>query len=728
MRPLYKFYLRKGSATATATEVHPVWKDDLSLEYSRESQQMFMRTALSGSVDFLRGEYDAIMAEPFGTVFYFEIQISDGGQSWSRYWFGKFTITDCKVNVDDKRITVKPQVVDQYNDILAGLEKEYDLIKLCPVTEQINVCKRPAIQILNMVSRKVTVLYGNMSFEQDANLPEENPSRFVVMNCHFAAVSSTVYIQITDPPSGYETAFADPFVGTLNGDGSILTNTDNSFYMEYNEAYDPIIGYINSLSLVNRQQGDARWIWRQINRGTYAPIPSNILFAAQTSLVTDMNATTTDMGTYSRLILNADTYEGEDTFPIYADDITYNRNYKRVYPYVVPSDMFASTNSYSSTPTEWGSVEGTAYYYQPPDNTPDKYIPFGRDVWGAYSYWIVRNNDYLDIEDHARSYYKLKDAYPLWSCIGVLLAEIAPNVTFGNTSSYSQFLYSGGDPVGHQDNRLYITPKSNITAGEYQTPAQTAPVTLKQLLDMLRNVYRCYWFVDNSNRLRIEHIKFFMNGGSYSSSPSVGIDLTSLINPRNGKTWAYATNEYEFDKIEMPERYEFAWMDEVTQPFKGNPIRVVSSYVEQGKIEEITVNNFTSDIDYMLLNPNAVSPDGFALMQVDDSYDGLYMQFIIFGTTGVSYMVQNGLLAFYQLQNPYWLYDMPSSQVIVNDETESVIMIQKGKKQTVNVPCGVTDPDVQALIKTGIGNGEVRQMSIRLTTRMAKTELRYDTE
>ena len=104
------------------------------------------------------------------------------------------------------------------------------------------------------------------------------------------------------------------------------------------------------------------------------------------------------------------------------------------------------------------------------------------------------------------------------------------------------------------------------------------------------------------------------------------------------------------------------------------------------------------------------------------------MQFIIFGTTGVSYMVQNGLLAFYQLQNPYWLYDMPSSQVIVNDETESVIMIQKGKKQTVNVPCGVTDPDVQALIKTGIGNGEVRQMSIRLTTRMAKTELRYDTE
>ena len=52
----------------------------------------------------------------------------------------------------------------------------------------------------------------------------------------------------------------------------------------------------------------------------------------------------------------------------------------------------------------------------------------------------------------------------------------------------------------------------------------------------------------------------------------------------------------------------------------------------------------------------------------------------------------------------------------------------RNRKQSVNVPTGDSDPDMNQLIKTGLGNGQIEKMSINLSSRMAKTTLRYATE
>ena len=159
---------------------------------------------------------------------------------------------------------------------------------------------------------------------------------------------------------------------------------------------------------------------------------------------------------------------------------------------------------------------------------------------------------------------------------------------------------------------------------------------------MLRDCFRCYWFIDEQNRFRIEHISYFMRGGTYTGQPVVGMDLTKQV-PHNGKPWAYASNQYEFDKPEMAARYQFGWMDDVTQPFEGFPIDIISKYVNQDNIEEITISDFTSDIDYMLLNPSACSNDGFALLApvlTDGEYKLPYIQF------GES-LLQNGYMSFF---------------------------------------------------------------------------------
>lgn len=833
MKPKYTFYIQKQSST-TMTEVHPVWKDDLSLEYAMESQQMFFRTQLSGSVDLIRSDYDLVMAEPFGTVFYFDIYISnyDTGGTPVRYWHGKFTLADCKVNVDDKRITVKPEVVDQYTDILAGLEKEFDLIRLAPEIQAINVRKRPCLQILNIVGSTVACICGNQSFEQDASLPDSDIGAFLE-RCAFSAITTEVEIFFPNPPFGFEASFAEPFTGTLSASGDRLTNTYNAFYIEY--TVQNVGGrYDQRLDIKNTSQDVTYWYWERAQQPYPLSLPSSITFEPGQTTLGQLEGETTDLGLYSRVVCNVDHYNGQPTVKLQADDVvTYNRNYQRAFAYDA-NDLIVTSSRVQTDPTPFGRRESDGKYYLPPTGTDGSgYIPIGRGLWKDDSVWLRKSNDYRSLDSDATDIYLLKDAFPLHSVLSRLLAQVAPSLTFSNTTTYSQFLYRQvngqyKDPITDRDCRIYITPKSNMTAGEYQTPAQQAPVTLRDILNMLRDTYRLYWFVDTSGHLRIEHVWYFQNGGSYSGSPSVGVDLTTMENPRNGKAWSMGVNSYDFEKSEMPERYQFAWMDEVTEPFKGQPIEVLSPYIEKGRVDEINVSNFTSDIDLMLLNPSQISSEGFAVMNVTKAeaitgtlfgtytqgsegkvfdvaefiqgkycyfdmqisgdggtltlvwyYRGRYelsdsvfsvprarqdwllevpdgvtaigfrasetasvtiysirtmvgdevqIPMLTISRGGESYTMQNGYLSFHMLQLPYWRYYMPARSLRVDGDAMQALSIMRLKKQTVSIPLALTDPDVQQLVKTGLGNGQIQQMSVRLTSRMAKIKLQYDAE
>lgn len=55
--------------------------------------------------------------------------------------------TDCTFTDYDKKVVVQPDAIDDYNDVLAGLEKEYNLIALAPTIQRITINKRPLIQI-----------------------------------------------------------------------------------------------------------------------------------------------------------------------------------------------------------------------------------------------------------------------------------------------------------------------------------------------------------------------------------------------------------------------------------------------------------------------------------------------------------------------------------------------------------------------------------------------------
>ena len=149
------YYIRSSTRVAdwqnfTVYELklmHPVYKDDLAKDWEIETNNHFYRPKISGKISFVGKEFDLLNNATFETEFQFYIYKSnDWGQTWSEYYHGKFMKTDCQWSIPDKKVTLQPNTVDEYNDVLAGLEKEYNLITLAPKINRLNLAKRPLIQ------------------------------------------------------------------------------------------------------------------------------------------------------------------------------------------------------------------------------------------------------------------------------------------------------------------------------------------------------------------------------------------------------------------------------------------------------------------------------------------------------------------------------------------------------------------------------------------------------
>lgn len=128
--------------------INPIYKDDISIEWSKETNQEFFRPKLSGKIQFVKEDFEIIDNAPFETKFIVIVEQSkDYAQTWEEIYKGYFYKTDCSFDLDNKIISVLPNTLDQYTDVLNGLENEYNLIELAPVINPLVINKRPLIQI-----------------------------------------------------------------------------------------------------------------------------------------------------------------------------------------------------------------------------------------------------------------------------------------------------------------------------------------------------------------------------------------------------------------------------------------------------------------------------------------------------------------------------------------------------------------------------------------------------
>lgn len=703
----------------------PIYKDSLSKTYTKESEQEFFREGLNGEITFMCRDYYFILNRPFDTIYYLDVYWSqDGGRTFNLYVKTKFLRTDCTINVADLSVRVKPDSNDAYTKLLDGWEREYDLVRLNPELEKISLYRRGILQIYTAGDDKVSCALSGVFWEQDADVVtdiSELESKYYFKESGTAILINVTGSGIPSRMQGYYTATIPPKGSNAEYFRATYNNSDMSAYIH---AINGGVGYYY-FELIDRTTGERVGL----SQPTY-----NLDPADQT--LTFKNAEGSEIGTgisnrkvfYARYVSASNSIDSDiaEWHNKPNDDMTSTPN---SYPYIISYAIngFRASAIMKAEPSEWGQNGNGEYYYPPVDIAPYKAYPVNRDMWTEnYSYWFVFDFSKDIIEQQSRLEYTMSHAMPLHSVLSVLLDKVTPGITFGNTTEYSQFFYASSRPIGGGQRKVYMTPKTNILISNYTQPAQKATITLKSVLDMLKYVYQCYWYIED-NKLKIEHIQYFRNGRSYTNQPGIAMDLTKWICPSNGKSWETGRKEYKYEKLDMPERYQFSWMDEVTEPFTGYPIIMRSNYVKQDKIEEISVSNFSTDIDYMILRSDEFSKDGFALMETITQAGRERVPVLSQTVDGDIYQNQNGYLSYFFLHPVYWGYNLPSKKVNINNSDITLKYISRLKSSEAKFPY---DREISPLklIHTSIGDGKIESISVNLSSRMHSIDLRYDTE
>lgn len=746
------------------TRVEPHYKD-LNKKYAKESGQEFFRVSLDGKINLFGEGYEIVKQSSLESRCIFIIEKYNRARGkYFVYYKGEFNKTDCKFDHEKRKCELKTTAIDEYSEIMNKYDNTYDLIKLAPEITKINLHKRSLMQVYVRGANSITNFFGGTYWEDDVNEAIDNHkdlinkyyfsyikagNEFYVNQAGINAVNG-VYAGTNNYWAcwnGYiakfniEKKIGDIIVGGIpkvydtasKNNRFAKTSSNTSYVSKYGENLYKLCIVDNSTDEIIYKSKEMFYFSDSDN--VYIDRNDIVMANVNNSSDTFTIETTFVYHIYRRLLCDVDTVEDSEgiknTYNLPADDfVTDNRNYKKCIG--LRGGLFFCTSRAVDKPTEYGQNDYGQYFtnrFIPSSSGQARPLPISKNSWANASLWYVYDISYEIFEEKLRKQYTLKNSYSIGAAIKAILKKIDPTISHEPTAEYSQFLYGDNNPLGLDRFYVYITQKTNILKGNYDQPAQKAETSLEELMKMLRDCFRCYWYIED-NKFKIEHIHFFMNGGSYSNQSSYQLDFTKLTDQFNKKLSSYFQSEIEFEKSDLNQRYEFGWMDDATELFGGVTIDVKSNYVQKDKTEEINISQFSSDVDYMLFNPSNFSDDGFALLCPIKKGSSYELPIItvnnLIDENGDKYkaIAQNWYASWIYLQGLY-VYDMPARNIEPNTIDRLYVRdIKKCMKHTIEFP-SEEDLDELELIKTTLGNGKIDEMSFNINTRQAKVNLLY---
>lgn len=719
--------------SGTSHDVYPVFGEDVSLNRQRESGEMYFTEELEGTFKFVGKDFDLIESQTISTQMLFEVYRVENGVS-TLFATTTFYKTDCVLDYDSKICEVKMTANDLSSLLRDGLDKTFNLVKLAPKLEQTQVKIRPIWQFYMLGDDKITNVIGNMSYELNVDSVVENETELQntynfrsSLNCLYYSYKNAIgYTNVSAEGKYWGVEGSNQFIG-LSGFqlNLVFTGYMNVCYWSLSNGVD----WLHSQEYPNAEEARAEFsipMGGQVGgQETHGLLSKNQRFI------------------YSR-ILNS--LEGQDRHignDIYQD----NLNYTKTFGVAFPTTRIIMSTGVSDEPTEWGLASNGKYFTKPViqdggDYDKPNVIPIGYNMWGEVSFWIVSDVALWNTYMYATKPVNIQHTIRIEDAISVLLEEIDPSIHFEADASYSEFLF-GSYPfgIGSAGRHIVITPITNIKKTYYSQAAQRGDITLGQILEMLKGAYGLYWWVEEDanhlRKLRIEHMRYFRNGGSYSGdarSVIDGGDLTTIYHPRNGKPWSFGQNKISFNKEKLPERYEFSWGDDCEESFNASAIEVLSEGVTKGQVERVNISNFIPDLDLIISAPNALSDDLYAVYEVSNTGKQTYAQWIDIGDSsseGIHIDIQNTFMSFIFLIPHYHFYNLSGDRarfygIEYTIENGGIQGLIREKKQSVTFPCSIEAARTQGLVKTDMGEGEIRKISLNLSSLMAQADIYYD--
>ena len=726
MQPnIYKFYLN-------GVEITPHY-NTLSKKYNKENNQVFFRETIEGELKLYGADYFMVQNSSIYTEHTIVIK-KNNGEGYEDYFTGTFNKTDCEIDTDKRVCKLKINPNDMYSDVMNNYDNEYNLNDLAPALTEVIVSKKPVLQVYVVEDNIISNFLPNgatweMEVDNGMNLTE-------LYENHFGLESRHIEVRIEN-----KTRFNGIYAGT-GWTASVLTSPTNdkykivgsvevsgNTYSYYLHIYD-----INDISLSNMlyttgvQKSNSRYDTLEFKN----PSNENDTFIANASMETVLG----------RILAGTSvTHDGQTTIgKINEGDFGYLEGYGYAYPIITNTGLVFSSKiipAFSETPTPYGKADNGMYFVAPYNETGRSY-EIGKSTWIYSSRWInIYENFSKTFNDYGSVYRGIKDCIHISDVIKVLLNKIAPGISHEPTAEYSQFLYGESNPIYGEHYELFITQKTHIKKFIYDSPATKVPITFEKVMNMLAKCFHCYWYIEDG-KLKIEHSYYFEHGKSYEpSSQSIGIDTTTTYDNRNGKPISLGQNSIKYDKNLLPSRYEFRYMDESSIEFEGAAVKLTGSYLQKDKTESVTPEDFSADLDMIISNTISISDDGFALIAAklyEDSdgykfYSTFDYDMELISESGNTYIVtmQNGVLSWLYLFN-YYCTNL-SSTIAEYDgypkKTINVRGIAKCKTQTIKIPLE-SNPDLYKLVKTDIGEGMIKSVSIDMNTNQATIELLHE--
>jgi hypothetical protein len=744
--PAYKWQLKVGSASYV--DVNPRWESTAKHATDGEQDEMWFRTKFSGNLTFQREDYDTIVAATFDTEFRLLLQEHDGTNWQSLSPVLRFWKTDCKFDVDGKTVEVTPGAFDNYDIILGGMDKEFNLIELEPPTTPVTYLNQGIFQVYLPGADFVANFTDGMHWELPTTPFSTTPAAGdVVDTVNHLAMLNDYGFGVYSPGGIYNYVFT-----LIPGIGDGLSPDVSGIYSH--NAYGasglpqlPATRLDGVYELVNDPSppiGQTRQLIRRVSDGvtvynsSYQSIPWSPFGDPPHATPNQTFTSTTSSDTvqayqfipYVRLLTTLTSVGGTPTIELPTDDAIPHGEFTHALP--IETANFILSDGHSTAATRWGKFDDAALhfsgeYFTKPSNA-ETLMPVAPSTWKGASFWFYLDSTLRTTQQNAGKTITIEHAYKLSDVISTLLQAIGTTVTHQDGAAWSDFLYAAGTNTIRGSRKVpIITPKSNVLIGEYDQPATKAPIKLGEVLRLLRSFHNCFWNIASDNKFVIEHYQYYRNGGSYTA-PVIGLDTTSSLEPKTGLPWGYMTSRYAFAKQDLPERIEFGWMDRSSQPFDGYAIDIDSAYVQKGNIEDKKVSLFTSDVDFLNVSPSDIVKEGFVFFEAEESGGDLTVPFVEFTLSAdEEYKMQNGYAAFVWAHDKYHRYGLPASSVTLNKQSITASSVRRTKVQDVEIAVGA-DIDPYKLVTTKLGTGRIVKMEKNLQSKDYKITIRHDTE
>ena len=357
-----------------------------------------------------------------------------------------------------------------------------------------------------------------------------------------------------------------------------------------------------------------------------------------------------------------------------------------------------------------GWVDFKQYYYKGTLCTLWIRIPYYNSQY--YNYRNTFKSSTYFVYDLINPYIDGIDTETIWRGRGVtdVLKMFLAKSGCGLTLK-SDFLLSDINPVTGVNNHLQFLQLNNCS--DIKDPQSSEPATILnmnfgELLDALKNLFNCYWFVDGEY-FRIEHLSYFENGYSYTTNNQPTYDLTTNVDRSTGKPELIYSDRYSYNVENICNSEKWTNVSPVYYDFQNLQIYYD---IQSENEEKVYATSFITDLGGVMNFPSEYANSGCVIVAIEQVVVNLVSgetKWLVVDEVGVrsGFVVTNGHLCPANLFVNYWQNGRVLESGEFINETKLYASVINKRTQTVTVRDCADTVQVPNIVKTGLGSGTV---------------------